>query len=186
MKYEIINRQKFLFFQSGFTLIEVLVYIAIVVIIVSVIIIFSASAIQIGIKIKTNAEIIDNSRRAMETMIYEIERSRSVYVPTSIFDVNPSQLSLEQTTSTPAGETATFVDFFKCGQALCLKREGMGPVSLTTNQMKLTNLTFSQLLNPNSPPSVQIKLKIESASVSSLPAYTGWLESTSTANLRGY
>jgi len=171
--------------DRGFTLVEMLAYIAILVILVTVIIIFAFWTIRVGSKIKTNYELADNARRALDTMIYEIKKSKSVYTPTSIFDVNPGQLGLEQVASSTT-ETLTFVDFFKCGNSLCLKREGASPVALTNNRVKITSLTFSQLLNSTATPSVQISLRVESSATSTNPEYAGVLELTSTATLRTY
>jgi len=171
--------------DRGFTLVEMLAYIAILVILVTVIIIFAFWTIRAGSKIKTNYELADNARRALDTMIYEIKKSKSVYTPTSIFDVNPGQLGLEQVASSTT-ETLTFVDFFKCGNSLCLKREGASPVALTNNRVKITSLTFSQLLNSTATPSVQISLRVESSATSTNPEYAGVLELTSTATLRTY
>lgn len=171
--------------DSGFTLVEMLVYIAILITLVSVIVIFAFWTIQAGSKIKTNYELADNARRAMDILTYEIKKSRSVYSSTSIFDANPGQLSLEQTASSTA-ETLTYVDFFKCGDRLCLKREGSEAIAITGNQVKITNLIFSQLLNSPATPSIQITLKVESSATSSDPEYAGALELTGAATLRAY
>ena len=162
-----------------------LVYVALLVVMVTAVVIFAFWTIQAGAKIKTNYELADNARRAMDILTYEIKKSKSVYTPASIFDVNPGQLSLEQTASSTT-ETLAYVDFFKCGNSLCLKREGDSPVALTNNRVKITNLTFSQLLNSSTTPSIQIVLRVESSAVSTDPEYTGALEATSTATLRAY
>ncbi|OGZ33995.1 MAG: hypothetical protein A2Y98_00835 [Candidatus Portnoybacteria bacterium RBG_19FT_COMBO_36_7] len=172
--------------QAGFTLIEMLVYIAILIMVLASLVIFGIGAIRTGAKIKANAEVLNNSRRAIEAITFEIRKSKSIYAPTSIFDVNPGQLSLEQATDSLAGEKQTFVDFFKCGERLCLKKEGGDPFSITSNHVKITNLVFSQLLNSSLQPSVQITLGIETAASSLLPSYSSSIEVTSTINLQGF
>lgn len=162
-----------------------LAYLAILVILVSVIIIFAFWTIRVGSKIKVNYELADNARHSLDTITYEIKKSQSVYTPTSIFDANPGQLSLEQVASSTT-ETLTFVDFFKCGDSLCLKREGASPVALTNSRVKITSLVFSQILNSAATPSVQISLQIESAATSTNPEYSGVLEITGAATLRTY
>jgi len=173
-------------FNKGFTLIEMVIYIAIVTVVVGIVVMFGFAAIRTGAKVKTNAEVLDNSRRAMETIIYEIKKSRSVYTPTSAFDTDPGQLSLEQATTTPVDETATFVDFFKCGDSLCLRREGSNPMNLTNDRVKVIGLVFTQLSNSSSRPSVQIRLRLESVNASLVPDYSSSIDLTSTAILRGY
>lgn len=168
--------------QKGFTLIELLVYIATLVIIIGAIVVFSIIAIRSGSKIKANAEVLDNARRAMEIMTYEIKKSRAVYSPTSKFDINPGQLSLEQTAGV-SNETIGFVDFFQCGEGLCLKREGNQPINFLSGRVKATNLKFEQLINSASAVSIQITLRVESTVSSD---YMSGIELTNTALLRGY
>ena len=170
---------------AGFSLIEMLLYIALVVIIISSIVFFGIWAIQVGAKTKTNSEVLGNARRAMETMVYEIRRSKSVYAPTSNFDTDPGQLSLEQTNATGADESSGFIDFFICNQALCLKREKADPVALTNSSVRVTSLIFNQRLNSVDSPSIRISLRVASAS-STMPGETTLIDLTTAANLRSY
>ncbi len=173
-------------FRTGFTLIEMIIYVALVTTVISVIVGFAFWAIQVGSKVKINYEVTDNARRAMETMVFEIKKSKSIYTPTAIFDVSPGQISLEQIATTTPGEVMTFVDFFKCADSLCLKREGQDPVKITTAQVKIVNLSFSPLLNSTTTPSVQINLQVDSVSSSSRPEYFSSINLTTTAALRSY
>ena len=81
--------------KKSFTLIEVLIYIAVLAIIVSVASSFFLWVIRANTKTKAMREVLDNTRRAMEIMTYEIKEAESIYVPTSTFDSHPGQLSLE-------------------------------------------------------------------------------------------
>src|SRR4030043_1565964 len=95
-----IKRQKELiptpYKTRGFTLIEILIYLSIFVILLFIIIALTVWSFKVGLKTKLNYEITDNARRAMETMVFEIKKSQSVYWPTSIFDSDLGQLSLDQ------------------------------------------------------------------------------------------
>jgi type II secretory pathway pseudopilin PulG len=169
---------------SGFSLLELLIYVAVIAIVISAVVGFGSWAIQVGTRTRVNSEVINNARLAMDTMVYEIKKSASVYAPTSTFSVHPGQLSLEQLNATTT-ESASFLDFFICGQSLCLKREGQATVAITNSQVRVTNLVFKQLLNSASAPSIQIIL-----SVSSLPSARSEgnvnLDLTTTASLRSY
>jgi len=167
---------------AGFTLMEMLLYVGLVIIVVSSIVIFGRWAIQTGSKIKSGLDVMDNARRAMEIMAYEIKTSRSVYTPTSIFDANFGQLSLEQL-AINASETTTFTDFFKCGDWLCLKRDGAGVIVLTNDRIKVTKLIFHRLLNSDRQSSIQIELGVESVGEGT---YGSAIELITTANLRAY
>lgn len=172
--------------DQGFTLMEILVYVSIVVIVAGAITGFGVWAMRVGAKLKAGNDVMDNARRAMEVMTYEIKKSAGVYAPTSVFGAGPGQLSLEQSTTSLPGEESTFVDFFRCGQALCLKREGVAPVVLTNEKVVLTDLVFNQMLNSPDNPSIQIYLRLQTASADSRPENQDQIELTTAANLRAY
>jgi len=109
-------------FNQGFSLIELLLYVAIITIVISAIVGFGSWAIQVGTKTKVNSEVVNNARLAMDTMVYEIKKAHSVYTPTSVFNVHPGQLSLEQLNATTT-ESSSFVDFFLCDQAIVLREK---------------------------------------------------------------
>ena len=146
----------------GFTLMEIVVYVGVFSIILGSLAFFAFWALRAGAKAKTETEVLNSGRRAMEIMTYEIKKSKSVYDPASIFDSGAGQLSLEQETSLLPQENRTFVDFFRCGQALCLKRESQSLVALTSANVNLTNLNFSKISNSATSTSVQIKINLES------------------------
>ena len=185
MKSPIANRQSPIASTAGFSLIEMLLYVALVATIISSVVFFGIWIIQVSAKSRVNSEVLVNARRAMETMVYEIRKSQSVYAPTSVFDSSPGQLSLEQTNVAGSDESSNFIDFFICGQALCLKREKTNPVALTNSSVRVTSLIFSQRLNSIDNPSLQIKLRVESLS-SARPEYADSIDLTTTANLRSY
>ena len=170
---------------AGFTLMELLVYVSAVTLIGVALISFGLIAIRTGAKIKAEAAVLANTRRALEVMTYEIKKSRGLYTPTSVFNSDTSQLSLEQTLTGTPGETTTFVDFFRCGEYLCLKREGQDPLPLTNDQVKVTRLVFSQILNSTAAPGIRLQVRLESTS--NFPVSpASFLEVTTAVNLRGY
>ncbi|MDO8436167.1 MAG: type II secretion system protein, partial [bacterium] len=81
----------------GFTLMEILVYIAVLAIIISAVLAFLSWAVKSNTKIKAMREVSDNANRAMELMAYEIREAKSVYTPTA----TSTQLSLETSHSLP-------------------------------------------------------------------------------------
>lgn len=170
---------------AGFSLIEMLIYVALVATIIYSIVFFGIWAIQVGAKTKTNSEVLGNARRAMETMVYEIRKSKSVYTPTSNFDTDPGQLSLEQTNAAGADESSDFIDFFICNQALCLKREKTNPIALTNSSVRVISLIFNQRLNSIDSPSIRINLRVTSVS-SARPEDTALIDLVTAANLRSY
>ncbi len=172
--------------RIGFTLIELLAYIGVLVVIISAISSFFLWAVRLNAKIRAIRETSDNAWRTMEIMTYEIKEAKSIYTPTSIFDSQLGQLSLEKVKYLPAGEATTFIDFYLCGTQLCLKKESENPIALTSDRVEVKSLTFSQIATTSTVPSIQINLKIDYKAPANKPEYQASVNVTSTASLRSY
>jgi len=131
---------------KGFTAMEAVIYTSVFIIVTVVLTSFISSLITTQTKIRISKKVLNDSQRAMETMIWEIQHATDVYESTSVFDSNPGQLSLETTKNTPQGETTTFIDFYlDDNDRLCLKREGASGEPLVSENVKISNLTFNFL-----------------------------------------
>lgn len=170
--------------KKSFTLIEILVYITVLVIIITTVFSFIIWTIHSNSKTKAMRETLDNSRRAMEIITAEIREAKSIYVPTSIFDSHPGQLSLETSKYLPVGETISYLDFYLCDSHLCLKKEFQSSLVLTSDRVKVTNLVFRQI--GSTIPSIQIDLRIEFLDITGRPERQAVVDTTSTASLRSY
>ncbi len=181
MKYVILNMKKYIGAEKGFSIIEVLISIAIFSIILLTVISFFFSVTNSNSKSKAQREAQDNAKRVLEIMTYEIRKSKSIYTPTS----TSSQLSLETTNYLPVDETTTFIDFFVCGLAVCMKKESQNLIALTPDNLEVTSLTFTQLKNANAP-SVRINLVLNYANPNNDVNSSSIIDLTSTASLRNY
>jgi len=176
---------KKIFSQKGITFTELLVYVAVFSIVFGIIISFFLWTTESNTKIKAKRETLDNSRRAMEIIGYEIKNAKSVYTPTSTFGSHPGQLSLETTKYLADNETNSYIDFFLCGTQLCMKKESQVPIPLTSEQVVVSNLIFTQVVT-SSIPSIQINLRIEYNTSDPRPAHKALISATSTFSLRSY
>ena len=170
---------------TGFTLIEILIYIVVLVIIITAVSTFFLWGIRSNTKAKVMRETLDNSSRAMETITREIKEAESIYTPTSVFNSHPGQLSLEATKYLPEGETTSYVDFYLCGTQLCFKKESQDPIALTSDKVEVSNLVFSRIIT-NEIPSVQINLNIDYKDSTGRPEYQASVNLISTISLRRY
>jgi len=170
---------------AGFTLIEVLVYIAVLVIVITVVSTFFLWGVRSNTKAKVMRETLDNNRRAMEIITREIKEAISIYAETSTFDSHPSQLSLETTKHLPEGETTTYVDFYLSGTQLCFKKESQDPIALTSDKVEVSNLVFSRVITDEIP-SVQISLRVDYKDLTGRPEYQASVNLISTVSLRSY
>ena len=169
--------------QIGFTLMEILVYMVVLIIIVVAISSFLFWAIKTQAKSKVMRETLDNTRRAMEIMTYEIREAKDVYEPTSVFDSNPGQLSLEVAKYLPTGENASYLDFYLSSGRLSLKKESQNPIYLTSEQVEVSNLIFRKIIS-NQIPSIQIEIKADYKNPTGKPEYQASVDLRSVISLR--
>lgn len=170
-------------YGRGFTLMEILIYIAVLAIIFLAVSSFLTWSIKLSAKARAVREATDNARRVMEIMTSEIRAAKSVYGPTS----TSTQLSLETNRYLPAGETSTYIDFYLCGETtstLCFKKESQSPIAITSDQVKVKNLMFAQISTTT--PSIQIRLRLDYKTSAERPEYQASVDATSTASLRNY
>ena len=131
--------------SKGFTLTELIIYIAVFVILITTVTLFAMAFIRTTTKSRIKKEVASGTYSAMKVMVYEIKRANGVYAPTSVFDSHPGQLSLETSQELPEGEQITYLDFYLDGDKLYLKRESQNPQLLISKNLKVTNLEFEHL-----------------------------------------
>lgn len=169
------------FKERGFTLLEVLVSVAIFSFILLAVVSSLLWLNYSNSKLRADTQTMENARRAIEIITYEIKGAKSVYTPTTTLN----QLSLETLRYLPTDEKITFIDFFLCGSAICLKKESQSIVALTSDLVEVKRLEFSHFLN-GSKPSVKIDLKVDYKNPSNDPDSSSSASLTSTASLRSY
>lgn len=167
--------------KEAFTLIETLVYSAVLGILIFVLSSFLIWSSRSNIKIRVMRETLDNTRQALELMNYEIRGASSVYTSTT----TSNQLSLETTKYLPEGEASSYIDFFLCGNRLCLKRESQDPITLTSENIIINNLVFTQV-NSGGGPSIEIELSAGYNNPANRPEYEAAVSLDSVASLRTY
>ncbi len=171
--------------NQGFSLIEMLFYIAIVTVLGGVVIILIFALINGFSKVLTKKEILNNARTSMDRMLNEIKYAVSVYAPTSDFVGNPGHLSLESAISIPQNDKRTYVDFYIVSGRLFLKREGKSAEVLTTEKINITSLKFDHYNATASSEAVGITLTFEQNPANPAPELQNKITLQSTAALRG-
>lgn len=163
--------------SKGFSLLEIIISLAILAIVAAASASFFLSMSASNLKTTAQREALENARRAMDTITHEIKSAKSIYTPTT----TANQLSLETSKYSPSGENDTFIDFFLCGSAVCLKKESQDATALTSDSVQVTNLVFSQI-STGANNSIQVSLTVSSGSGDNASS----VSLTSTASLRTY
>lgn len=147
--------------EKGFTLIEMVVYVALIGVIFVVLFEIIFFIIRANNKIIALTKISSNAHSAMERMTYEIVNSQNIYLPTSNFSSSDAQLSLATEIGASLNEEITFVDFYIEDGTLFLKKEGINPIALISSDVSVSDLEFLYYKN-NSRESVTIDMTVNS------------------------
>lgn len=131
--------------SRGFSLIEAVLYIGLIAIIVSTAIYFLANLFTTYSKIYAQKEVTVNIQSALNTITQEMKFGKSIYTPTSVFDNDSGQISIETNQNPPTDETKTYVDFYLDNGRVYKKEEDESALPLTSNQVKINILRFTNL-----------------------------------------
>lgn len=153
--------------NSGFTLVEMLVYISLFGIIMGMI--FNMILLVYGMnrKITSYSGVTADAHSAMERIVYEAINSKYFYLPTSNFanyNNDPSkggQLSLATGKYATVNDSISFMDFYVESGTLFLKMDGYDPVPLTSSNVSVSNFGLDYFKNGERE-SVRIDLVVQS------------------------
>lgn len=172
--------------RSGFTLIELVVYVAVLGTVLASVLIFLLWTVKSQAKTNAMREVLAAGQRTLEVFSREAAAALSVYTPTSVFNSSPGQVSLQTGAYVPPGETYSYVDFYQCEDRLCMKRESQNPLAITSDKVSLTNLTFLHVATGQNGSSIQITLTFAAKTSSLNPEYQASITLTDTVTLRSY
>ncbi|MCH7828737.1 type II secretion system protein [Patescibacteria group bacterium] len=165
---------------GGFTIIEFVVYIAVLAILGGVTSTLFLWTLKAHTKTQVLQETTSSAQLAMDRVMYEIREAESLYLPTT----TATQVSLKTKTSIPPGETLGYIDFFLCGEALCIKKEGEATLALTPNTVEVTNLSFTTISTDTDFPSLRVFMEVRHKNPNNRPELEAVVPVTSTASLR--
>jgi len=144
--------------KSGFTLIEVLIYVAILGAVVAAFIGFSISISSAKSKAYVAQEVQANARVALNLITQKILSANGINVGVSTFDVDPGGLSLAMANS---NKNPTIISLNADNGQLQI-REGIGePLNITSDEVRITNLIFTYLNAGGEKESVKVELTAE-------------------------
>lgn len=161
----------------GFTLTEMILYIAILVFIMVVVINILFSIVNTQKIFKSSRSIENSSTFTLERLTREIRDADSIDTTNSVFNTNPGTLILN---STDINGVAKTVKFYISSSTIHISENGVDKGPLTQSDTVITNLVFYHYTNTNSD-AVKTNLTIESGTSTSYRSDNF----SSTAVLRG-
>lgn len=156
--------------KKGYTLVEMLLYVALMGVITIVIVGIFFTVTRANSRIVSLIEINSNAYSAMERMAYEISNAKNIYFPASNFanynydELKASQLSLVTSQSVPANENIVYIDFYLENNTIFIKQDGVDPIALTSSSVKVQNLNLYYYKN-GARESVKIDLTVKSNNI---------------------
>lgn len=161
-------------FQQGFTLIELLLYLGIVVVVISVASVITFNVLFSRAKVMAIREVTQNARLSMDKVSQEVRNADSITSPSS----GKASSTLE---ITKEGKQITFD---KENGTLVVERGGNSPVALTSNEVEVTELKFSDVSYSDTPRTIRIHMKFNFNTNSNLREYEFEEDFYTTASLR--
>jgi len=139
--------------QQGYTLIELLLYIAILGILLPSVVAFMGLAVDVRVKNQSIAEVDSQGMAAMDYITQTIRNASSISAPSAA--ASGSSLTL----IVPTGTLSPTV-FSLNGTALQVKEGSAAAIALTSSDITISNLTFTNLSRSGTNGIVQISFTV--------------------------
>lgn len=133
--------------KRGYSLIEMVIYIAILVFIMVVVINILFNIVSSQKKFKSARSVENSASYTLERINREVRDAVSIDVANSIFGTNPGSLKL---TGVDANGNSRTVEFFVSSSTVHIKENGVDLGRLTQADAQVTNLVFTRITNTHS------------------------------------
>ena len=170
---------------GGFSLIEMLIYVALAGIITAVLTSFVTANIKAYDKAQARQNVFYNVNGALRLIIDEIKYAKSIYTPTATLASDAGQLSLETLLNPPTGENIAYVDFYVDNGRIYEKREGQAASALTSERVFIERLRFTMRSAAAGKDSIDVEIEGRINTQNTGPKDQARMTMSSTAALRG-
>ncbi len=172
-------------FIKGISLIEIIVYAAVLAIIIGVVAGFCLWLTKSQIKSRAVQEVSDQANLLVGKVVRETRAAEKVYLSTSVFNSDAGQLSLLVKKYLPVGEESSYLDFFICQNALCLKKEGQDPMALSSASVDIKKFKIV-MVKTGARDSLEITFEVSYDNPGNRGEKTASVTVVSTVSLRNY
>lgn len=144
--------------SKGFTLIESLIYIAIIGGVIGAFVGFALTISDSRNKTYVGEEVQANTRVALGIMTQYVQSADDINMASSTFDSDPGVLSLSMTSSTI---DPTVFSLDTDDGTLYMTQGSASPVAITSDEVRVTNLIFTDLTGDSKRGHVSIDMTID-------------------------
>ena len=161
MSFHLKNREPFANkLTKGFSLLEMIIYIAILVFMLIIIMNITVSMIYSHRKIKSSRNIESSANVSLERISRETRQADSIDDNLSIFNYSPGKLVLVGTDA--VGNIKT-VEFYLSSSTIFMKENGVDQGPISQSEARVTSLVFRSFSDPTfSARGVKVEINIES------------------------
>jgi len=146
------------FYSAGFSLIEIIIYIAIF----GTVSLFAVNIIFTTIKAYNNFKIVKDLKSAveisLERMSREIQLANNIDISRSILSVSPGKIYLN-TVDFDTGSLKT-VEFFVSGGAIAIVKNGLLEEYLTSSSTEVLTLVFREIVSSTTSKAIKIEMDL--------------------------
>lgn len=173
--------------SSGFSLVEMIVYVGIFSVIMVIIVQLSLQVQFAGSRTRLSTEIKENASQAMQLMVASVREGSSLNEGGSIFDQHPGRLVID---GAPGFIFETYTKQVQLADTPVTIRKlqaiqgGSSPLDITSDHVDVTNFQIKNMSHGGQPGTVQITLEVSSINPQNDPNYEQELELKTTAALR--
>lgn len=167
--------------SRGLSLIEVLLYVALLGIIAVFITNFLIQVVNVYYRARAEREVLSNARLLLETVEKSVAQAKTVYAPTSKFNVDAGQLSLVSTVGATTEHTTNYLDFWADNGRFFTKQEGQVATPLSAVSVRIQKFRLEWIAQGLGREAVKVTLQVAHAQ----PRYTASTSLYSTVTLRG-
>ncbi len=144
--------------KKGFTLIELIIYIAIIGLIMSSFVSFSIIMANSRNKNYAAREVQANFRNILDIVTRKVKEANSINMGASIFGSDPGVLSLSMD---DPSKDPTIIDLDQDDGVMQITEGTSNPVAITSNEIQVTNLVFENLSGTSPRNNIRIQLTLE-------------------------
>lgn len=162
--------------KKGFTLIELLIYIAILGLVLASMIGFFWNNILGNIKEKSYQEVQQNGRFALTKITQETKKAIGINSPLPGFSSSSLSLAMPDFQQNPTV-------FSLNGEKLVISQGASGLIELTSDQVKITSLQFTNLSYSGTPGTVRVEITIENLNPGDKSEYQALIDLKTTISL---
>ncbi len=149
--------------QRGFTLIETILYILIIGMILSTLGLFLNHLLQARAKTLASSDLITAARTIQDVLGHAARAAEGINTSTSTFGSDPGILSLNMV---EVGVDPTVFSLTGADGQLQVSEAGGGNILLTTDEVAITNLVFTNLTGDDDTGIIQVQFTLEAVNTS--------------------